>query len=545
MKVSRLIVFAIAFLLGLPVGTAQVLQQAEPEVPESYEARVRNSGAFMELTLRDAIRLALTNNLDLEIENYNEDLNRMRVFGTKGYYDPVLEFSFGWNSSTRPNTSILQAGTGVPTTIGKTWTFNTTLLQNVAGGGNFQLNFNNNRGTSNSVFSTINPQYVSNFALNFTQPLWSGFRQTQTERQLKLYNLDTQISDSQFKQRVSEIIQQVQSQYWELEFTIQNFEARRRSLELAIVQYKNNQKRVDIGVMAPIEITSSRAEVATREQDMIQSEVQIINSQNALKNLLAPDPKDSLWSLTVLPTEDPKMVDITVSLDEAIQSALSRRPELEQLNLQLEQSTVNRKFYRNQGKPQVNLVLGLRSIGTAGTVYDTTGGLGEPVTKVPQPSSPFYGSVGNSLGQAFGFNYLTYDAGVNVQIPLRNRSNDAQLAQVAITERQLQSRTKSAQQLIMVDVRNAYEQIATRKKGLDSAKVARQLTQEQLDGENKRFEAGLSTNFEVLRYQRDLADAQVQELRAMVDYQIALVALQKAMFTIIDQNDITTARRDN
>ncbi len=148
------------------------------------------------------------------------------------------------------------------------------------------------------------------------------------------------------------------------------------------------------------------------------------------------------------------------------------------------------------------------------------------------------------LGQAFGFNYLTYDAAFNVQIPLRNRSNEAQLAQNAINKRSLESQVKSQQQAIIVDVRNAYEGIATQRKALDAARLARQLAQEQLDGENKRFEAGLSTNFEVLRYQRDLVTAQVNELGAMVNYQQALTALQTAMFTIVNENDFVTARRD-
>jgi outer membrane protein TolC len=291
--------------------------------------------------------------------------------------------------------------------------------------------------------------------------------------------------------------------------------------------------------------------VATREQEMIQSEVQIINSQNALKNLLTPQPKDSLWSLTLVPTEKPQMVEITVSLDEAIQTAVSRRPELEQLTFQVEKTGIDHSYYKSQGKPAVNLRLGLTTTGTSGTVLGSeaidTDGDGVPdtiITGVPQPDNPFYGGFGNAFSQVSRFSYLNYVAAVDVEIPLRNRSIESQLAQVAITERQLQSRTKNTQQLIMVDVRNAYEQIGTRKKGLEAATVARELSEEQLEGENKRFEAGLSTNFEVLRYQRDLADAQVRELRAMVDYQVALVALQKAMFTIIDQNDITTARRE-
>lgn len=535
--------------------TALVFGQApaveDLTTPESYKDRIRATGAFLEMSLNDAIRLALTNNLELEIENYNEDLSRMRVFGTRGFYDPVARFTVGWFSATRPSSSILDAGSAIPTTITKNWQMNSRLTQNLQGGGSLVLDFNNNRGTTNSAFSFINPQFGSTLGITFNQPLWRGFRQTSVERQLKIYNLDTAISDSQFKQRVSEIIQQVENQYWELVYAIENFEARRSSLELAIVQYRNNQKRVEIGVMAPIEITSSRAEVATREQEMIQSEVQIINAQNALKRLLAPDPRASLWSLTILPTEQPQVRDVGISLETAIDTALQRRPELEQLSLELDKVDIDRKYYKKDGKPSVNLRFGLSSVGTSGRVLRSiqvdTDGDGFPDTvipDVPQTDSPFYGNFSDSWGQSLRFDYLTYNTAIDVEIPLRNRSNEAQMAQLAVSERQLNSRVKNSQQLIIVDVRNAFEGIHTRRKGLEAARVARQLTEEQLQGENKRFEAGLSTNFEVLRYQRDLAEAQVRELRAMIDYQIALTALQKATFTIIDDNDIVTARRD-
>jgi len=532
------------------------LAQTEPdkaiaETPKPYTEQVKAGGAFMELSLNEAMRLALINNLQLEIENYNEDLNRQRVFGTRGYYDPILKFSVGWNSSERPNTSILDAGARVPTSIFKNWAFDTSLTQNVVGGGALSLSFTNDRTTTNSSYTYINPQYGTLFGAQFTQPLLRGFRQTQTERQLKIYNLDTEISDSQFKQRVSEIIQQVQNQYWELAYAVANYEARRSSLELAIVQYRNNQKRVEIGVMAPIEITSSRAEVATREQELIQSEVQIITAQNALKGLLAPDPKASLWSLTLLPTEKPEVRDVGLSMQEAIDLALQNRPELEQIALQLQQSDIDREYYRNAGKPAVNLRVGLSSNGTSGTVLGTdtidsnNDGIPDQVVPVERPDSPFFGGIGNAWKQVFGYNYLNYLAAVDLEIPLRNRNNDALVAQNAINGRLLQSRVKNQQQLIIVDVRNAYEGIATRRKGLDAARVARELSEEQLAGENKRFEAGLSTNFEVLRYQRDLVDAKVRELRATVDYQIALTSLQKATFTIINDNDIVAARRNN
>lgn len=550
MKVVVCVLLSLILIIPLPAAFAQGTSSVgQIDVPKSYKEQMKESGAFLELSLNDAIRLALTNNLEIEIENYNEELNRERIFGTKGYYDPVLTFDLTWNSSEQPNTRVLDAGANIETRIYKRWQFNTGFSQYFKTGTRLDASFNNNRNTTNDAFSYINPSFGSNLGFQITQPLWKGFRETQTERQLKLYNLDTNITDSQFKQRVSEIVQQVENQYWELAYTIENYETRRESLSLAIIQYRNNEKRVEIGVMAPIEITSSRAEVATREQELISSEVQIINAQNSFKRLLSSDPGEPIWDMSLIPTQTPEFRDLTIGMDEAIDRALQRRPELEQIRFETEKLNVDRKFYKNNGKPQIDFVGGLQSLGTAGdTYYICQGRPGEPpecqdTSKIPDPNNPFNGDFRDSWGQIFGFDYLNFSVGVQVTIPLKNRANEAQLAQIAINDRQLRSRLKDSQQMIIVDVRNAFEGITTQKKGLEAARVARQLSEEQLEGENKRFEAGLSTNFEVLRYQRDLADARVRELRAIVDYQLAVTALQKAMFTIVDDNDIVTAKR--
>ncbi|HUG44467.1 MAG TPA: TolC family protein [Acidobacteriota bacterium] len=562
MKNSILSFLAASCMLTLIFGQVQqgdedppawkTLQEQTVPMPEPYGEKVRAQGAFLELSLNDAIRLALTNNLELEIENFNEELNQQRVIQTRGFYDPVFSFRFGWNSSERPSTSVLDAGRGTPTNIAKSWFLATSLQQNVSGGGSVTLDFDNSRSTNNSAFTTIDPRFGSDFQLAFRQPLWRGFRDTQTERQIQLYNLDTQLSDSQFQQRVAEVVQQVQTQYWELVFAVQSYEARRQSMELAIVQFENNKIRARIGVLAPIEITSSRAEVASREQEMIQSEVQIILAENGLKRLLAPDPGAPLWSLGLIPTDEPRVNDmqVAVALDEAVRLALQRRPELDQVRLNLESNDVDRKFLRRDGRPTVDLFAAVLSAGTAGRVlrdeFVDTDGDGIPDTsvgRVPATDSPFFGSFGNSLGQVFGFDFLTYSVGVDVQIPLRNRSNEAQLAHAGISERQLQSRMKNLQQMIVVEVRNAFQTIQTQRKRLEAAQLARRLSAEQLRGEDRRFQAGLSTNFEVLRFQRDLADAHVVELRARIDLQQAVTALQKAMFTIVDESDIVVARR--
>ena len=539
-----LLLFSPVIAQTAPQGKAAAGVTADYVIPDSYVNRAKQSGPYKELSLQDAIRMALENNLQIEIEGYTEELNKEQKYGTKGFYDPIFNFAAGWNSSERPTTSVLDAGSAVRTTISKRWTYNSSVNQNVRGGGNVALQFNTNSSSTNSSFSYINPSYNSTLNLSFTQPLWRGFRHTTPDRQMKLYNLDSKINESQFKKTVADTINQVQSQYWELAYAIENHETRRQSLQLALVQLNDNRKRVDIGVLAPIEITSSRAEAATRSQELIASEVSITNAQNTLKGYLTPDKDDLLWGSTIIPTEKLVIREVSMTLDEAVETALKKRPELEQLTYQVAQNEVDREYYKNQGKPDVSFTAGLISQGTSGKVWTTGSNGGLPgVTQIPVLDHPFYGEYGTAWGQVYGFDYLTYNFGLNVEIPLFNRSNKAQLAQLAISDRRFQTQVRNVQQSVIVEVRNAFQNIMTRRESMEAAKVARELSEEQVNGVTKRFEAGLSTNFEVLQYQRDLATARVNELRSMIDYQLGLASLQAATFTLVDDNDVSIAER--
>ncbi len=514
---------------------SQAASQGALVIPESYVTRMRQEGPILEVTLKEAVRLALVNNLEIAIENYNEDLNQEQIIRTRGFYDPTYSLSLGWSSSESPTTSSLQAGGAITVNNTDRFSFDNQLLQNVAGGGVLDISFINSRNKTNSRFSFINPRFNSTFNVAFTQPLWRGFRKTDTERQIELFNLDSDINETQFEQRVSEIVQQVQDQYWELAYAVEANETQRQSVELAAIQYENNRKRVEIGVMAPIEITSSQAEMARREQEMIQSEVQIIIAQNALKRLLASDSGASIWNVVLIPTETPRIVDVPISLQESIRTAIERRPELTQIQLQMEQNEINRNYLQKDGKPSLNLRANFGSNGASGEVFN-------PSTDEPIPDDPRFGNFTKAWTQVFSFDFPVWGVFMDLQIPLRNRSNEADLATAVIRERQLLSTMKNQEQMIIVEVRNAYEGLATRRKSLEAANVASQLSREQLDGETKRFEAGLSTNFEVLRFQRDLAESQVSELRALVDYQLAMTALQKALFTIVEESDFVLAK---
>ena len=339
------------------------------QVPESYLERIEKTGTVLELSLRESVRKALSNNLEIAIENFNGNLSYQQIVKTSGFYDPGLSFTMGYNARENPTTSILErgGGGGISVLSSNGFSFDTNLNQNVKGGGALRLLWSNGRNFTNSFFFNVNPSFNTNFDVSFTQPLWRGFgRNSATERQLIISNLDIKINDAQFKQRVVEIIQRVQNQYWELVYAIENFETQRKSLGLAVVQDRNNQKRVEIGVMAPIEVTSSQAEIASREQSLIQSEVQIINAQNELKRLLAPDPMASIWDLTLIPIDRPQIRDVTISLKEAIGMSVENRPELERIRLQIEQNGVNRRFYKKEGKPKVDLRANFGSLGNSG-----------------------------------------------------------------------------------------------------------------------------------------------------------------------------------
>ena len=536
--------FCLLAVLWLGLCPVQGASAPEQEFPSTrpYVERVRSEGGYLDLPLKEAVRLALINNLEIAIEDFNEDVTEQRIFATRGDYDPVLSFTTGWNSSEWPATSILEAGRDIPTTLQRGFRLESSVQQPVRGGGSLQLTLNNVRNSTNSLFSIINPNFQSFFDFSFTQPLWRGFRQTATERQLKLFNLDRHINESQFKERVSNIILRLQTEYWELVSAIDIHETRRQSREQAVLQHELNKRRVAVGISAPMEVSRTRAEVSRREQATIQAEVQIVIRQNALKKLLTPDRSAALWNLTLIPTDRPQIRPLGITLEDAIDEALKRRPELERLNLQLEQNGIDRDFYRKEGKPRINLRASLGSYGRSGQVFKNVDFFG-PLSREPDPTNPFYGNFANSMGQALGFDYISYGIFVDVEIPLRNRRNEGQLAETAIAERRLRHQHREQEQLIVEQVRNAYERLGIQKRELDMSALAVRFAEEQLELETKRFKAGLSTNFELLQYQRDVAEARLSELRSQIDYQLALTDLRKAMNTIIDAQDVAVAQR--
>lgn len=518
-----------------PAGPAADNAQTAP-LPKSPVEEAEENGNALRVTVKDITRMALQNNLDIAISDTNEEIQQTRVQQAYGPYDPALSITLGAQSTRRPNTNLTNRSTQGAYNKTDLATWNFQLTKNLPTGGGIIGTYNSSRSDTNQQFALFSPQYTASTSLQITQPLFRNFRIDQFRGAIRLAKLDVRISDSQFKQTVTNTVAGIQSTYWDLVGAIQDYEIRRDSVRLAQILLRNNTREVEIGVLAPISITEARAGVASRQVDLITARQTIINAENNLRALVSSDRNSEIWQKVIVPAETPEFRDYPVDLDQAIDTALAHRPELEQYSLQLQQNDISYNINRNLKKWQVDLVASVGSIGVAGpqTV--------NPVTGEPLIAPELIGGVGTANTTLFTQGYFNWFAGFNLTIPLRNRGGEAQIAESRIQREQLLINRKNTEQKIVVQVRTAVADLDTQKQRVQTAAVARQLAEEQLTGETKRFQAGLSQNFLVLQRQNELATAKGVELQALIAYRKSIISLQQALSTLLESSDFEFAR---
>jgi len=499
------------------------------ELPQSPIELAEKAGTAIKLSLKDITKLALQNNLDIAISDTNEELYQKKLLQTYGPYDPAITGTLTTRSNKSPNTRVDTAAAGQTFSKTDTALWNFQFTQALPTGGGITANFNNTRTDSTQSFQLGSPQYSPSLNAQITQPLWRNRRIDTNRGNIRLANLDLKTNDSQFKQKVNDTVSSIQSQYWDLVSAIRDYEIKRESVKLARITLRDNTKKVEIGTLAPIGVTEAKAEVANREVDLISSEERINQVENALRALVSNDRNAQIWRQTIIPTETPEFKEYRVLLEEAINTALQNRPELEQLAIKVQQNDVSYMLGRNQSRYQVDLVGGFGAVGS-----------GIAASKTTPPA--LEGGLGHAWKTLFTDGFTNWIVGFQVQIPLRNRNVEAQLGQLAVQKRQLLMNRKSLEQQIQADVRNAVQRLETTRKQVETARVATQLAKEQLDGEEKRFQAGLSENFRVLDRQRGLSQAQAAELNALIAYKKAVITLQKAIYTLLESNDFEIAK---
>lgn len=491
------------------------------------------------LTLDEAIKLALDRNLDIAVQRLNPQTFDFALAGLQAAYRPTLTSAFGQQSNTNPSQQTLSGapvGTGIENL---TTSWNGGLSQNVAwGGGSLAVNINNDRRSTTSQTALFNPVYSPNWSASYTQPLMRGFRVDNNRQQLVVTSLNQDISEIQLQATIINTISNVRNAYWDYVFAIQSVEVTRRSVTLAEQLVKDNQTRVEIGTMAPIDVVQAQAQAATQHQNLAVAEGTRRTAELVLKRLIVSGTQDSNWNATVDPTDRPDFNPEPVDAQGAVRRALESRTDLLQARKSLQVNDTTLKFLRNQTLPQADVVARYGLIGQGGTQIISSG---TGINRVEVGQVP--GGYGDALSTLFGHNYPTWNVSLNVSYPIGGSAQEASLARARVQIQQVEAQLRQIELQIATDVTNAAIQVENNVERVQAAQAAREFAQRQLEAEQSKFEVGMSTNYFVVQAQRDLATAQNSELQAVLAYRRSLVELERLQQTTLQSSNITILGR--
>ena len=561
-----------AFLLAitLAVVPARAQEEAAPAAsPPPQPPRVGVAAAPpLPLTLADAVRLAVEHNADVAVARLETQAARQAVRAAEGIFDPVFVPSLSYQRQVTPVASALGGGTG-----------GRVEQDQVAGGlqlggrvpwwgGRFTADFTSTRIETSNQFSRLNPQYPSSLGLTYVQPLFRGREIDAERRQILLARETTELTDAQLERVLMEQLTLVEQAYWDLVFATRNLDVQLAAVEQARGQVASNERQAQAGTLAPIDVVEAQTQLANLLLSAAAARQALTVAENRLKSLVLPDPGAPEWGSALVPAGAVDLPAPAVSLEEARHAALSRRPELVELETARAQNEIDRRFYRNEGRLQVDLVGSYSLAGLAGSplirASDPLGGgtdaallarlnelsLRAGLDPVAQPPTGGGGSTvptflsggyGDSLSNIFSRRFPTVLLELQVGIPIGNRTAGANLARTQVLAARIARQRRQLEQAIEAEVRNALEAVQTSQARLDAAAAARRNALEQYESERRRFEAGLATVFLVLQRQTALVTAQAQELRARADLNQAGALLDRAMGRTLERHGVAVA----
>jgi HAE1 family hydrophobic/amphiphilic exporter-1 len=513
------------------------------------------------LTLREAIALALQNNNDIDGSRIDVQVAEFNLQAARGVYDPLISSENYYEARTTPTSSTLGGAQ------------NGSVKQNDAtgsvrfggyspyAGGAYQLDFSSTRLTTNNQNATLNPQFPSALTFTYTQPLWRGLRIDNNRRTIEIAKKNLSLSDAQFRQRAIEVISQVEQTYWDLVFALRNLQVQIDAVKQARTQLESNQRLVAKGVLAPVDIIAASTQVTSFEQNVYTAQEAVTRAENTLKTLILPDRSAPLWSRPLTPVTPVNLEAPRVPLEQALSVAISNRPELAQLQTNAEINAIDTRYYRDLTKPQIDLIGTYTATGLAGAPTTPSGSTGtssnaelrarvnelsalaglaplSTTTSTGSVNPNLIGGLPQSLTNLIQADYPTYRVGVRVELPLRNRTAEANLGRTLAQGTGIRNQRAQQEQLIEADVRNATQALRSAEARLASAAATRASTEQQYESEQRQFRAGTTTVFLVLQRQNELLAARGRELQAQTDLNKAIAEFHRATGNTLQANHV-------
>jgi len=488
----------------------------------------------VDTSLEECIANAVKYNLNVQVEIFNPAIAEAAVKRAKESFFPQLGFRFQRQSQENPSYSYLEGDETVVTEYGS---YDGQIYQEVPGGGNLVVLLISYKNDSNQSFQTINPRYGATLSFNYQQPLLRNFMYNSVKREIVIAGINLDVSDSRFKSALLETVYSVEEAYWNLVFSIEDLKVRQQSLDLAKDLLRKNRKEVEVGTLAPIEILTAEAEVAAREADILQAQVLVDNNEDILKTGINRYSEEDAARIQLRPSDEPQYQEVEISLDEALKVALLNRPDLQANRFSLKNREYDLSYAKNQILPELNLNAGYWSPGLSGTqlIYqDNNPATGIIIGQIP-------GAAKDSLRDAFAFKYINWNVNLTLSIPTDSLFSRAQYTQAKLALEQAVTQISQQEKQIFLEVRNAVRLVQTNYKRVEAYRVARELAQEKLEVEEKKLRVGMTTNYIVLQQQRDLSTARSSEVRALIDYNLSLAGLDRAMGITLEKKNIKLA----
>jgi len=483
------------------------------------------------ITLEECILGALKNNLNIAVEVLNPELADISASVEKEIFLPSLSFNYGTQETNNPSFSWIDAAEQVTAVYDD---YGVQLEQLFPTGGSLSVSLYSYKSDSNRKFQTINPRYGSSLSFSLSQPLLKDFGFKVTRKEIIVANNNTQISEANFKESLIQTIYNVEEAYWELVFSIENLKAKQQSLKLALDLLAKNKKEVGVGVLAPIEVLSAESEVAAREADIIEAEYLVKNNEDTLKTIINLVAEEDIKIKNIIPVDEPTYKEKDISLEEALLIGMQNRPDLKASRIDIKSKDVELSYAKNQLLPGLSFDVSYWSPGVSGTqiLYQDN----NPLTDVVVGKTP--GDASKALQDAFSLAYKNWSVGLTLSIPVATIFSRARFAQAKVNFKQAKFKLQNDEQQAFLEIRNAVRNVMSNYKRVHAYKTASELAEKTLAAEEKKLIVGLSTNYTVLQYQRDLANAKSAEIRAVIDYNLSLAGLEKTLGTTLESKDI-------
>jgi HAE1 family hydrophobic/amphiphilic exporter-1 len=513
----------LALLLAWPSSaraqlmTPDRIQAAQSQLPQTP------STTTLKMTREDAVRLAIENNPDLAVARYDPQISQTQVAAAKGFFTPNFLSGLRRNSALDPPVNLFGSDQGTNTDF---WSTNVGVNQQLPwGGGSYVFNWDSSRTTTDSLITSFNPALASSVQLAFSQPLLRDFKIDAPRAAVEVAKTNRLIADTQLREQLISTSADAERAYWLYVSALALVDVQQRSLDLALELERTNRARVNVGQSPPLDLVAAQAEAAQRRENLIVARTAARVSEDVLRTLTLDSRRADFWTTHIEPADRSPVVGPPPDVDAAVRRALAERTDLDVARKEIQNTETTVKLTKTETLPDVRVQASYLTNGAGGDRLIRAGGF--PGTIVGTESTSF----GSVLGQVFTSDFPTWVVGLTFSYPIGQSTQEANFARARLERDQATARLHSLEVTAVRQIRDAAARVEQNQQRIETTKLGRELAEQRLDAEQKRFDVGMSTSFLVVQAQRDLAIARNNELQALLDYQLAVVAFETSQQT--------------